>query len=133
MKARFLIAAAATAVLGLAAPALADTPAKPKPNTTANCFLFQDWDDWHGAGPSTIYFRVRIHDFYKMELSSPSNLVTDPTNHLISRIHGSNWICSPLDLDLKISDGHFTEPLFIKSLVKLTPEQVAAIPPKDKP
>jgi hypothetical protein len=129
MKARFLVAAFAT--LGLAAPALADTPAKT--NVHANCFLSQDWSNWRGSGPSTIYIRVHVHDYFKVELSSPSSMVTDPSNHLVSQVRGTPWICSPLDLDLKVSDGHVTEPLFVKSLTKLTPEQVAAIPPKDKP
>jgi hypothetical protein len=129
MKARFLVAAIAT--LGFAAPAFADTPAKP--NVHANCFLTQDWSNWRGAGPSTIYIRVHVRDYFKVELSSPSSMVTDPSNHLISQVRGTPWICSPLDLDLKVSDGHITEPLFVKSLTRLTPEQVAAIPPKDKP
>jgi hypothetical protein len=52
----------------------------------------------------------------------------------VSRIRGSNWICSPLDLDLTLSDHlGFREPLIARSLRKLTPEEVAAIPRKDLP
>lgn len=133
MKAPVLIATAAAAALGFAAPALAaTTPAKP--NTTGNCFQAHDWEDWRGSDPNTIYVRVHVRDFYKIELSAGSNMVTDPTNHLITDIRGSNWICSPLDLDMKISDGHgVVVPLIAKSITKLTPEQVAAIPKKDLP
>jgi hypothetical protein len=129
MKAHFLFAAAAaTAALGLAAPALAAD----KPNTTKNCFRSGEWDNWRGADANTIYLRVS-RDFYRLDLSSGSNMVTDQSNHLVSKIRGSTWICSPLDLDLKISDGHITEPLLVKTITKLTPEEAAAIPKKARP
>ncbi|MGZ3272624.1 MAG: DUF6491 family protein [Caulobacteraceae bacterium] len=129
MTARFLIAAAAA--LSLAGAAHAATPAKDK--SARNCFMTQDWENWRGADANTIYLRVRMHDFYRLDLSNGSNMVTDDTNHLVSQIRGSNWICDPLDLDLKISDGHITVPLFVKSITKLTPEQVAMIPKKVLP
>ena len=54
--------------------------------------------------------------------------------HLVSIVRGSNSICTANDLDLKISDDHgFTQPLIAKSITKLTPEQVAAIPKKYRP
>jgi len=131
MKARILIVAAATAALGLAGAAHAATG--DHQNTTRNCFLSNDWQGWRGADANTLYLRVHAHDFYKVELSGGSNMVTDPTNHLINNLRVSSWICNPLDLDLKISDGHITEPLIVKSITKLTPEQVAAIPKKALP
>lgn len=130
MKARFLIVAAAT--LSLAGAAHAAAPDKDA-NATRNCFLSQDWESWKGADANTIYLRVHSRDFFRIDLSSGSNMVTDDTNHLVNQVRGSSWICSPLDLDLKISDGHITEPLIVKAITKLTPEQVAAIPKKAKP
>src|SRR6185437_8621228 len=123
MKARFLIAAAAALGLSLAGVAYAATP--DKTNTTRNCFLTNDWQGWRGADANTIYLRVHAHDVYKVELSSGSNMVTDPSNHLVNDVRVSPWICGPLDLDLKISDGHIREPLIVKSITKLTPEEVA--------
>lgn len=141
MKARTLPKAltAATLALGLVvAPAFttsafaATTDKAPTPQS--NCFLSQNWQDWRGASPDTIYLRVNVHDIWKIGLSGGTNMVTDPTNHLVNELRGSSWICNPLDLDLKISDGHgIIVPLFVKSLTRLTPEQVAAIPKKDLP
>ena len=55
--------------------------------------------------------------------------------HLVSKIRGSNWICSPLDLQLQLADNHgaFEEPLFVKSIKRLTPDEIAAIPKKYLP
>jgi hypothetical protein len=131
MKARLLIAAAA--VLGLAGAAhAADAPAK-KPAPA--CFFSSNWDGWHAPDNKTIYFRVNVRDIYKVELESASSLLTWPDVHLVSRIHGPDTICQPIDLDLTVvdSDGHVRDPLFVKAITKLTPEQVAAIPKKDLP
>jgi hypothetical protein len=132
MNARILLAAAAAA-LGLAAPAFADTPAK-TPNSTANCFRSEQWQGWRSPNANTIYVRVFQRDVWRIDLSGGSSMLTDPTNHLITNFQGSSWICRPIDLsNMKVSDGHITIPLFVKSITKLTPEQVAAIPQKDRP
>jgi len=58
----------------------------------------------------------------------------DPDRFLITKQRGSSWICSPLDLDLQVADHvGFRQPLIAKSLRKLTPQEVAAIPKKDLP
>ena len=55
-------------------------------------------------------------------------------NFLVSQVRGSNWICGPLDLDLQLSDHNgFRQGLIARSLRKLTPAEVAAIPRKDLP
>ena len=130
MKARYLIAAAA-AVLGLAGAAhAADAPAKtPAPA----CFFSSNWDGWRSPDEKTIYFRVNVRDIYKVDLSFGSSLLMWPDSHLISRIRGTNEICQPIDLDLAVAQDGIRDPLFVKAITKLTPEQIAAIPKKDLP
>ena len=122
---------AAVAALGLAGVAHADAPpAKPKPS----CFFSRDWAGWHAPNKDTIYFRVHVRDIYQVDLSAGgSQLLTWPDSHLINEIRGTDSICSPIDLDLRVANDHVVIPLFIKSITKLTPEQVAAIPKKDLP
>jgi hypothetical protein len=78
---------------------------------------------------------VSISDIYRLDLSAGSSELNDPDVHLKSVIRGSDWICSPLDLQLEVVDSHggFREPLIVKSITKLTPEEVHAIPPKFRP
>lgn len=121
---------AAIAALGLAGAAHADAPpAKPK----APCFFSRDWMGWRSPDKNTIYIRVRVNEIYKIDLSYGSSLLTWPDSHLINEIRGSDSICSPIDLDLKVAEDGIVEPLFIKSISKLTPEEVAAIPKKYLP
>jgi hypothetical protein len=76
---------------------------------------------------------VHVRDIYRLDLSYGSTLLTWPDSHLINVMRGTNSICYPIDLDLKVGNNGFLEPLFIKSITKLTPEEVAAIPKKDLP
>jgi hypothetical protein len=123
-----LAGGAVLAVLGLAAaPATAD-PEHP-------CFFINQWQGWKAAGPNVIYLRVNLRDIYRVELSAGSQELTWPGSyHLVSRIEGSTSICSPLDLQLAVADGHgFYQPLIVRSIAKLTREQIAALPRKDLP
>lgn len=130
----FLAASAALAALGLAAaPAVANSPTAK--TTNAPCFFINQWQGWRAPNANTIYLRVNLNQIYRADLSAGSQELTWPgAYHLISRVQGSNSICGPLDLQLSVADSHgFRQPLIVKSLTLLTPEEVAALPKKDLP
>jgi hypothetical protein len=129
---RALMLAAALAAFGLAGlgPALADAPPA---KAQRSCFFSRDWSNWRAPDDHTIYLRVNVSDIYRVDLSSGSQLLTWPNTHLVNEIRGSDSICNPIDLDLKIVEDGVVEPLFVKSITKLTREQVAAIPKKFLP
>ena len=63
-----------------------------------------------------------------------SNQLTWPGSHLVSVVRGSDSICQPLDLDLRVSDGMgFAVPIRAKAITKLTPDEIKAIPKKYQP
>lgn len=121
---------AVAGAMGVASQALAGEPTQGD-----NCFLSRDWDGWKSPDPTTIYLRVGVRQIYQITLASPSNQLQWADMHLVNRVRGSSWICNPLDLDLDVADNHgaFREPLFVKSLRRLSPEEIAAIPKKDLP
>jgi hypothetical protein len=101
----------------------------------SSCFFVRDWNGWKSPSPNVIYLRVGVSQIYRLDLSVGSNQLQYGDVHLFSRIWDTSWICSPLDLDLQVADNHgtFREPLIVKSITKLTPEEIAAIPPKFRP
>ena len=116
-------ALALATTLGLsAAPAAADS--------RSPCFFINQWQGWRADGPNVIYLRVNLRDIYRVDLSAGSQELTWPGSyHLVSKVVGSSSICTPLDLQLAVADGHgFYQPLIVKSLYKLTPEEAAALP-----
>ncbi len=99
-----------------------------------NCFLSQDWQGWKSPSPNLIYLKVGLHDIYKVTLSGGSSQLQSPNVHLVSIVRGSTNVCSAIDLDLKVSDNNgFATPLIADTLTKLTPDEIAAIPKKDRP
>ena len=124
---------AALATLALAPVAQAATEAAPA--TRSNCFASNQWKGWN-AGPSgdTLYLRVNINDVYEVNLTPGSHARKSAGRFLVNEVRGSNWICSAVDLDLSIADElGFHQPLIARSMRKLTPEEVAAIPRKHLP
>jgi hypothetical protein len=124
----------AVGMVALSAAVASAEPAKSKPDTARSCFFVTQWQGWKAPSDDVLYLGVNLHDVYKVQLSAPSPELQWPDAHLVSLTRGSSSICDALDLDLKVSDGHgFLAPLIAKSMVKLTPEEVAAIPRKFRP
>lgn len=123
------------ATICAAVVAFAGASAAAKPHHGDECFLSRNWEAWTAPGDGDfLLLRVGLHDFYRVDLTPGSHVRKDIDRFLVNIVRGSDWICSPLDLDLTLSDHQgFREPLIARSLRKLTPEEVAAIPRKDLP
>jgi hypothetical protein len=130
MRSYAILGALGALALASTSAAVAAAPTKPE----HSCFFITQWQGWKSPSPDILYLKVNLHDVYQVDLSSGSSELQWPDVHLVSKVRGSDSICNALDLDLSVSDGHgFYEPLIAKSIVKLTPEQIAAIPPKYRP
>ncbi|HEX4184161.1 MAG TPA: DUF6491 family protein [Caulobacteraceae bacterium] len=132
-------ASIAAGVIALAAASAAtagdanSAAAKPT-DRTHNCFFVSQWRGWKAPEPDVLYLGVNLKDVYKVQLSAKSPELMWPDARLISITRGSSTICDALDLDLKVAGAEgFPIGLIATSITKLTPEQVAAIPPKFQP
>lgn len=101
----------------------------------APCFFTNSWRGWSSPSPNVLLLRVNVRDVYRVELAGRGSSSLDRAGYfLVNKVRGPNSVCSALDLDLAVADHHgFYQPLFPKTLTKLTPEEVAAIPKKDRP
>ena len=128
MKTLLLGGALAVALAGAASAATTESK-----NT---CFRSSEWSGWRAPNENTLYLKVRMHDVYRVDLSAGSSMLNWPSTHLVNVMHGSDLICSPLDLQLSVADngapGMHTF-LIAKAITKLTPEEAAAIPKKFQP
>jgi len=131
------LGAAAAAALLVAGPAAAASGADAPRRSlaAADCFSSRDWTDWSSPSPDVIYLRVRNREVYRVDLLPSGKLSLDrPGKYLLNVQRGSSRVCSPVDLDLKLGDlAGFTTPLFPQAITRLTREQVAALPKKDRP
>jgi len=110
------------------APAAAAKPAR-------HCFSLSRWrGGWRAASKDVLYLGVDISDVYRLDLDGGSPELLWPEVHLVNIARGDDTVCAPIDLDLSVADDHgFRTPLFVKSISKLTPEEVAALPAKQRP
>ena len=134
-KLHLLRAGLLTVLLVAATPVLADTAAAPgaAPKPARVCFSLSDWQGWSAPDRDTLYMKVRNRDVYRVELSHGTGQLTSPGVHLVSVVRGIDRVCHPHDLDLRVSDGMFAMPIMAKSITKLTKEEIAALPKRDRP
>jgi hypothetical protein len=128
---RFAVIAALAGVL--AVPAVASAAA-PDIKDSGPCFFVSQWKTWKAVDDNTILLRVNRNDIYRVGVTGGADHLRGPGTFLVSESHG-NSVCSHLDLDLSASDTstRMKIPLIARSLVKLSPAEVAAIPAKDLP
>ena len=131
---RYFSALGGALAVGLAATA---AQAATGPEHATACFASNQWQGWSApaAGDGDVlYLRVNMHDVYQVDLVPGSHARKYPGSFLVNRVRGSDWICSSLDLDLSLSDDlGFRQPLIARSMRKLSPVEIAAIPKKDLP
>ncbi len=121
------LSALAAAALAAAFPAAAQT-------NRANCFRMSMLSSTRPDGDRRIYARVGVNTFYRIDLAHRCSSLPYQGNFLVLEpAAGSDLICNPIDLDLKVNDHGANEACFIKSITRLTPEEAAAIPRKAKP
>jgi len=131
---------ALVAALALSAPVRAQPApgAVSKPATAENqCFPISQFENWRAPDDKTMYLRVNLNEYYRIDMSGECSELTAPDAHLITVWRGSSEVCGPLDWDLKVADGSgpgsFAVPCIVKGQTRLTPAEVAAIPKKFKP
>ncbi|MFM8819489.1 MAG: DUF6491 family protein [Phenylobacterium sp.] len=133
-----IIRAVALSTVMLAASTLAAWAA-PAPKSDAPrlqnppCFRLNDLGGHRIAGPDTLYYSVRRKEVYKFTFSGSCLAgVTSADPLILEPLGASSQICRPLDLNLGVG-GPIPRRCIIKSIERLTPEQVAALPKKLKP
>ena len=81
-----------------------------------------------------MYIRVNISRIYRLDFGAACSAATFGNPHLITRSRGSSYVCSPLDLDLRVSQGHGVGiPCIVSNMSQLSKEDAAALPRELKP
>lgn len=127
MKIPLLIAAAGLVAIALPAQAASPTPAR-------TCFRMHDVQNHSVVDNQTIYVTARGRDVYRITTSNNCFAAKTRSDPLITRSSGgSDLICQPIDLDLKVGGSGGVSPCIVSGIARLTPAEVAAIPKKLRP
>jgi hypothetical protein len=98
------------------------------------CFRSGEITNWVAPDPKTLYLRAAGR-YYRVDLARECSPLRWKDAHLITRSHGTGLICSPLDWNLRASEGpgDIAEPCFVQSITRLNPGDVAALPRQARP
>ena len=133
---RRLLTLSAIALLAAAALAPVANAEERPPAGKDNCFYLRDWEGWKSPSPNVIYLRVGADRIYRFDLADNSPQLSYADARLVNGHQYSPWICSPQDLFLTltlVNQPGFAEHLFVRSITRLSPDEVAAIPAKFRP
>jgi hypothetical protein len=102
--------------------------------TGRQCFRTQDIRNHTIDGDRTLYLDVRGREVYRVDTTGSCLAAATSSDPLVIRQPpGSPIVCGPIDLDISIARNGFESRCIVNSIVRLTPEQVAALPPKLRP
>ncbi len=128
-----LVLASAGALVAASAPATSQPI--PAYSPMAHCFFSNELDNWKAPDPKTVYVRVSMNRYFRLDLSGSCHALMEPGAFLITKIHGPDTICGPLDWDLHVAASwrDIPEACIVKQMTELTPAEAAALPKKMKP
>jgi len=139
MRLALIALAAAAAAAGTVAIAAKTSPLAPPPPPgtglpTGECIRSQQIRNHTVADNKTLLIDVNGRAAYRVTMRGACLAGATSSDPIITRSPpGSTLICKPIDMDVAISKGGFATPCIVESIVKMTPEEVAALPRKLKP
>jgi hypothetical protein len=127
-----LLVAIGLALAGTGEAGAVSTP----PVDAKRCFFIQSFQNWKAPDNKTIYIRVNLNQYYRLDLANRCSNLNWPDSRLITQWRGSSSVCSGLDWDLKVAQGGvrgFAMPCIVKTMTPLTAVQALTIPKKFRP
>lgn len=114
-----------------ASGAVADEPSQ----TKTSCFHISDLGGWKTtADARTLYIRVNARRVFRLGLAGRCSLLLSPDAYLVTTTRGSDFVCRPIDWDLKVAqEPGGTMGCIVKEMQELTPAEAAALPKKLRP
>jgi hypothetical protein len=139
MKTLFALGAAAALLAGCASDypqnaAYAGRAGSDAVDTVGGCFRIMDIRAHRIADPRTLYIDVGGRETYRLEMSGSCMSGASRQETLITESRTGGLICRPIDFDLKVKmSGGFPTSCIIQNMTRLTPSEVAALPPELRP
>ena len=126
-------AAVMAAVSLTAAPAPAKSPLEPgKTSARSQCFWTRQVNGFAAADDRIVNVRVGASDIYQFEMLGRCEDV-DWNNHIALVSRGSGHICAGIDAEIVSPTPIGPRRCAVKTIRKLTPEEIKALPRRGRP
>jgi hypothetical protein len=98
------------------------------------CFRAQNMGEWKSPNPHVMYVAVDPDRTYEVTFNQPCTALSYVDARLITKFHGPDSICGPLDWDLRVADRNGNrQSCMVSSMRLMSPAEVEAIPSKYRP
>jgi hypothetical protein len=126
-----VLAAGALCVAAAVAP---ETGAKAARSRDA-CFARSNINGFSAPDDHTVYVRIGVSQIFRLDLMTRCINLTFRHNIGLEARPANAFICSPLEATVVYRDigGGFPQRCPVTAIHKLTPEEIAALPKKDRP
>ena len=119
-------------VAATAAPAGARSPVEPEPKPKRECFFARNVNSFAAVDEDTVNLRVGVRDYYQLEMFNRCRDV-DWANRVALVSRNSSSICVGMDAEIVTQTNLGPQRCPVRSIRKLTPAEVAALPRNAKP
>ena len=120
----------------LAAPLPPQTDASAAPHREARgqqCFYASNITNFTAASDRVVYIRVGVNDVYRLDLMNACPELSFRLGIGLSQANGGSTICSPIDLTIRYRQAGADRICPVRDMRKLSPDEVAALPKRDRP
>jgi hypothetical protein len=122
------------AALALAASALAATSAGAQPPPRQQqCLYVRNINGFSAPNDHTIYVRSSVNDVWRIDLMTDCIGLSFKQGFQLRSAGGDRWICDPIQAEVRIRDTGISQRCPVTGLHKLTPDEIAALPRRDRP
>ncbi len=130
-SARRLIIAVAAATSALATTVVAAQP--PARHSNDQCFVRRNINGFSAPNDRTVYIRVGVSDVWRLDLMTECTGLSFRNAFALEARPATAWICSPLDATVIVRQTGMSQRCPVSAMHKLTPDEIAALPKRDRP
>ena len=130
---KIALSVAAAAMLTAAAPVAAKSPLEDgKPTARKQCFWTRQVNGFASSDNRIVNVRVGVKDVYQFEMFGRCEDV-DWNNRIAIVSRGSDYICSGIDAEIISPSSIGPQRCPVKTIRKLTPDEIKALPKHARP
>ncbi len=97
------------------------------------CFFLRDINNFQAVNDTTVNLRVGVSDIYRVTLFAPCPDARFTEGMAVRTTGGDSTICNPLDAELIVPTGIGPQRCPLSDIRKLSPQEVAALAPRERP
>lgn len=129
LAARLVASATTLAIVALSAAAVNAQP----PASHNQCFYVRNINGFNAPNDRTLYIRVGVNEVYRLDLMVDCTGMSFRQGLGIRSTPGDPWICSPIQAEIVYREHGIPSRCPVSAIHKLTPDELAALPKRDRP